>query len=62
MLHRCACVFGPQVLPLVCAARNDVRVLVVGDGPLRVLLEEMREQHKVELPWRCRAWGCCATA
>ncbi|EDQ88012.1 uncharacterized protein MONBRDRAFT_33045 [Monosiga brevicollis MX1] len=36
------------VLPKVLAARLDVTVLIGGDGPLRVQLEEMRERHQLE--------------
>lgn len=34
-------------IPLVCAQNDAVRFLVGGDGPKRLLLEEMREKHRL---------------
>ena len=34
-----------RVIPAVCAARPDVRFIIGGDGPKRLLLEEMRDTH-----------------
>ncbi|KJE95407.1 GlcNAc transferase [Capsaspora owczarzaki ATCC 30864] len=35
------------IIPRVCAAHPNVRFLIGGDGPKRLLLEEVRERHKL---------------
>jgi hypothetical protein len=36
------------VIPLVCARLPHVRFVIGGDGPKRLLLEEMRERHRLQ--------------
>ncbi|XP_064407061.1 phosphatidylinositol N-acetylglucosaminyltransferase subunit A-like isoform X2 [Halichondria panicea] len=35
------------VIPLICAHHPDVHFIIGGDGPKRVLLEEVREKHQL---------------
>ena len=37
-----------NVIPRACARMPNVRFLIGGDGPKRVLLEEMRERHRLQ--------------
>ena len=35
------------VIPAVCSADPRIRFLIGGDGPKRLMLEELREQHRL---------------
>ncbi|KAI9016766.1 hypothetical protein DFJ74DRAFT_242389 [Hyaloraphidium curvatum] len=37
-----------QVIPAVCALRDDVDFVLAGDGPKRIDLEQMREKHVLQ--------------
>ncbi|XP_022651019.1 N-acetylglucosaminyl-phosphatidylinositol biosynthetic protein-like isoform X1 [Varroa destructor] len=37
-----------QVIPIICRRHHDVRFFVGGDGPKRILLEEVREHFKLQ--------------
>jgi len=34
-------------IPLVCQFNDDICFIIGGDGPKRIVLEEMRERHQV---------------
>ena len=36
-----------QVIPIICAQNPNVHFIIGGDGPLRILLEEVREFHQL---------------
>lgn len=36
------------VIPLICQKYSDIRFLIGGDGPKRIVLEETRERHQLQ--------------
>jgi glycosyltransferase involved in cell wall biosynthesis len=41
------CGFIYRVIPLICARFPNVHFIIGGDGPKKLLLEEMRERHQL---------------
>ena len=37
------------LLPIICARHPDVDFIIGGDGPKRLLLEEIREAHQLQV-------------
>jgi len=56
-----------NVIPAICARFPDVHFIIGGDGPKKLLLEEMRERHQVRACALFHAltgphWGVCLPA
>lgn len=47
LVHRKGIGLAVDVIPAICAQFQSVHFIIGGDGPMRVLLEEMREAHQL---------------
>lgn len=37
-----------EVIPAICAEYPNAQFIIGGDGPMRVVIEEMREQYRLQ--------------